>query len=187
MAVTPSCKVVYTSPYQGGTKSWSNRYHWTGPDWASQGQFDTFAVALETQLIAILTTRSTMVQMVAYQAGSDLPAYTHAFGTAGTFALSTFPSLPLETVALARWTTDARTSKNHPVYLFKYWHDVQSDALTTPDLLRTGLRTPMATRATALVTGISDGTNTRKLAGPNGAVAQAGSIDLYVTHRDFPT
>ena len=43
MAATASIRVVKTFPGRGGTMTFSNRYHVTGPDFSGQTQFDTFA------------------------------------------------------------------------------------------------------------------------------------------------
>jgi hypothetical protein len=86
-----------------------------------------------------------------------------------------------------RFTTDARSVKNHPVYLFNYIHCVPTAGATSPDSPSSGLTSTWNTRAAILVAGYSDGTLTRKRAGPNGAVAQAGATLTYLHHRDFPT
>jgi hypothetical protein len=96
--------------------------------------------------------------------------------------------MPGDCAALVRYTTTQRTSKNHPIYLFNYYHGVyRADAASASqyDDLQTGQGTAMTTYAGSWVTGFSDGTNAYKKAGPRGAVAQSGAAESKITHRDF--
>jgi hypothetical protein len=174
------------TPYEGGTKVWSNRYHVTGGDWQDQTHFNTYSDLLTASLKTILTPRTTIIETVGYNTGSDLPVFSKTYSLAGTFAASSNPYAPLENCALVRFSTDARSAKNHPIYLYKYWHDAQTDALATPDLLRVGQRSTMGGIASDIISGFSDGSLTRKLAGPNGAVALGQVVAQYLHHRDFP-
>jgi hypothetical protein len=88
---------------------------------------------------------------------------------------------------LWRFTTDQRTAKNHPIYLFKWFHGTQNDGLTSPDSLRNGIHSTAGGVAAALVTGVSDGTNTRVYCGPRGAVAQSSTVMPLLHMREFPT
>ena len=103
--------------------------------------------------------------------------------------------LPADTAA---WTTlsDAivtdekdclQSTKNHPIYLFTYIHNVLLAGNSTPDVLDTTHKTALEEYADDWLAGFSDGTLTHKRAGPRGAVAQSRVVETYVTHRDFPT
>jgi hypothetical protein len=88
---------------------------------------------------------------------------------------------------VGRWSTTARTSKNHPIYLFAFWHDVcANDASSGLDNLQTSQKTAMNTYGAAWVTGFSDGVNTYTRAGPNGATGVGYVTDTPLSHRDFP-
>lgn len=130
--------------------------------------------------------QTTLVESIGYNPGSDVPVFQKPIGQAGTFAPGTNPFLPLESCALLRFSTDQRTSKNHPIYLFKYIHNQQADDTTHHELLRNGLRSSWQQFGDGLVAGYNDGTNDRTLCGPYGAVAQSAFCEQYVTHRDFP-
>lgn len=186
MAATVSVKVTYSSPYRGGTKTWSNRIHLTGPSWASQTQFNTFADALTADLKTCFGSTTTITEVVGYNAGSDLPVFSKSYSLAGTHTFSGGTPAPLETCALWRFTTDQRSTKNHPIYLFQYMHAVQVDNTAGADALNTGQKSAMTGVANDFVAGYSDGTNTRQKAGPNGAVAQGALVETYVSHHDFP-
>lgn len=177
----------FSSPYRGGAKVWSNLWHWTGASWASQGQVDTFAGNLWDTIKGQVLAGTTFVEAVAYNAGSFLPVYTHTSGAAGTYTDASNPQAPLEASALWRFTTDQRTSKNHPIYLFKWFHHVQTEGLTSPDSLRNGLHSGMGGAISDILAGITDGTNTRNYCGPFGAVAQTGTCNSLLHMREFPT
>jgi hypothetical protein len=88
-----------------------------------------------------------------------------------------------------RWTTSARTSKNHPVYLFNYFHGLRRNSGGDINEINTTQITAFNTYCSAWVTGFSDGTITAVRAGPNGATGAADlrSSPVYATHRDFPS
>ena len=183
---TASCKLIFQSPYKGGTKQWSTKLHVTGGNWQDQTHFNTFADALWTDIRPVVPTRTSLVEAVAYNPGSDLPVFTKSYGQAGTYDETGRAMQALEVVALLRFTTDARSTKNHPIYLFNYIHDVPADSTDTPETPRADWKASWQTRCNNMVAGYSDGTLTRKRAGPRGAVAQSGAIEDYFTHRDFP-
>lgn len=124
------------------------------------------------------------MQADGYPAGSDIPAATKTYTTTGTAAVTGIGQ-ERQVCSLARYTTTAKTSRNHPVYLFNYYHGAQMSS-SVPDDIDTSARTLITTYATAWVSGFSDGTTTHSRAGPNGATAVSGACELFLTHRDFP-
>lgn len=182
----PGVKFVFSSPYRGGTKTWSTKVYVNGPDWASQAQFNAYVDAVWGDWITRIATTTTFVEAVAYDAGSFLPVFTYAKNAAGTYSLSGLQLAPLEACILLRYTTTARTSKNHPIYLWNYIHNVPTNGATSPDVPASGFKSGWDTRAAALVTGYSDGTQVRKRAGPRGAIAQAGACETYLHMHEFP-
>lgn len=186
MGSTASAKFVFTSPYRGGTKQWTTRLHCTGGSWQDLTHFNTWCSNVYTPWLTAIPARTTLVQTVAYNPGSDLPVYTTTVGSAGTQSAGSSWFAPLESCILLRWTTDQRSTKNHPIYLFNYLHGWYSAGATSPDAPDASLVTAWSARAAALATGYSDGTLTRKRAGPNGAVAQSGVCEAWYHHRDFP-
>jgi hypothetical protein len=185
VAATPSVKISTQMPFKGATRVWTNRYHFNGGVPADAAHWNTFFDAVVNAQKAIIHNALTITLATGYLAGSDLPVASKAYTTAGTLATPA-RELAGETVALCRWSTAARSVKNHAIYLFSYWHGVGSDGATTPDKLWSTQRTAMQTYAAAWISGFSDGTNTYVRAGPNGATATGYSVEQYVTHRDFP-
>lgn len=190
MATTPSTeasiKFVFSSPYEGGQKVWSTRFHVTGGAWQDQAHFNAFSDNVKAELISVTATETTLVESVGYNPGSEVPVYTKAYNTAGTQPLDGPAFAPLECCYLLRFTTDQRSTKNHPIYLFNYIHNAMVDASGTPETPRASMKAAWTTRCNDWVAGYSDGTLTRKRCGPRGAVAQSGACETYLTHRDFP-
>lgn len=191
MATPPTrvgVKAEYTFSWRGNTKQWGQLYHFDGPtSWADQTHFDTFATNLWNSVKVSLPARVTCTTMTAYNAGSFLPVYTHAISANGGYTDTTNPQASGEMCMLWRFTTDQRTSKNHPIYLFKWWHGMQTDGATSPDTLRGGIHSTASSPVADLIAGYSDGTNTRIYCGPRGAVAQAGTVNTLLYAREFPT
>jgi hypothetical protein len=186
MSTTPSLKVIKSRAFKGGTKLWSNRYHFNGGTPADGAHWTTLSDAVVTAEKAIFDTDVTIVETTGYAAGSDVPVFTKTYSTVGTCAAGG-QNNPGEVAALARWSTTARTSKNHPIYLFNYWHGARTVSSGTDwDKLDSTQKSAMNTYGAAWISGFSDGTHTLVRAGPNGATATAAFIEEYVTHRDFP-
>jgi hypothetical protein len=187
MAATPSVRIVKQTPYKGGTKQWSNRYHFSGGTPADLSHWTTFVNAVWTAEKAALSDDTSGVEAICYAAGSDLPLHTITISGSGSIAAGgSVASSPLEVSALLRWSTDQRTSKNHPIYLFSYIRAAYRQVDLGREHLATSQRTALGTYGSAWVTGFSDGTTTYHRAGPNGAVGLGQLVNLYVTHRDFP-
>jgi hypothetical protein len=189
MATPPSqasVKITKESPFKGGTRRWSNRYFLNHTTIADQTHFNTLADAIVAAEKLIFTNWTTIVAATGYNGGSDVPLWSRTYSQAGTSS-ATGNYAPLEVAALVRYTTTQRTTKNHPIYLFNYFHCILVNATSgQQDKLSASQKTLIETYANAWVTGFSDGTVTHKKAGPFGAVAQGSFVEEYVTHRDFP-
>lgn len=183
-----SIRVVKTSPYKGGTKTWSNRYFFNGSDPSGSAAWAALAALLEPWEKPLITSASHIVEYIGYNAGSDVPVWSSSVSVAGTGTYGDSALIaPLECCALTKFTTTQRTSKNHPIYLFKYRHDVAAALGSDRELLHNDVKTNIQDYDAHWVTGfLVDGT-TRPLTGPRGAVAQTRIVETYLTHRDFPT
>jgi hypothetical protein len=185
-ATTASIKWRFETPYKGGTKVWSTTFHLTGGDWQDQTHFNTFADNMKAYIYVLITARTTLLDATGYNPGSDVPVFTKSYNVACTQSRGTSWLMPLEAAILLRWTTDQRSTKNHPIYLYNYIHDIYSNSATTPEVPDASLISTWTSRCATFITGITDGSLTRKRAGPRGAVAQTGAAEAYAVHRDFP-
>jgi len=187
MATTPSLKVVKSFTYKGVARLWSNRYHFNGGTPADTTHWTTLSDAVVTAEKACLinTPPVTIVETLGYAAGSDVPVFSKTYSTAGTYNSVGVTPAPGDAAALVRYATTARTSKNHPVYLFNYYHGITQASSSTPDTFSAAQLSAMQTYANHWVTGFSDGSINAVRAGPNGATATAALVESFITHRDF--
>lgn len=187
MASTASIRVLKTTPYRGGTRTWSNRYHFDGGAPADSTKWTTFSDAIVNAEKACLTSATqTIVETFGYAAGSDVPVFSKTYSTAGTYNAGSNPQAPGDCAILVRFSTAARTSKNHPLYLFNYYHGVVLSSVSNPDVVIATQITAVNTYASAWITGFSDGAVTHHRAGPNGDLATGVLVSSDTRHRDFP-
>jgi hypothetical protein len=185
VAATPSIKVLKTFSYRGVTRTWSNRYHFNGGTPADGAHWTTLSDAIVTAEKAALTTAVTIVGTVGYAAGSDVPVFSKTYTTAGTFNPGSAIPAPGDSAVMVRYATAARTPKNHPVYLYNWYHPACFVG-GFPDTVVAAQVTAVNTYASDWLSGFSDGTNTYNRAGPNGANATGVLVSNITRHRDFP-
>ncbi len=186
MATTGSIKVLKSFNYRGGARVWSNRYHFDGTVPPDSTHWTTLSDLVVLDEKVVLPDYVTIVQTLGYGAGSDVPVFTKTYSTAGTLSSSGAVRSPGDAAVMVRYSTSARTSKNHPLYLFNYYHGCLAASDTDPDTVASGLVARHDTYAGQWITGLSDGAVTHHRAGPNGDVATGHLTSTAVRHRDFP-
>lgn len=188
MAATPSIKVTKSFTFKGGVRHWSNRYHFSGGTPPDSTHWTTLSDAVVNAEKAIFNSPVTIIGTTGYAAGSDVPVFSKVYTTAGTLTPGANDRLaPGECVAIARWSTAARSTKNHPIYCYSYWHGCFYLNTATVDTLATTQKTAMSTYAASWITGFSDGGSvTAKRSSPAGHDATGQIVEEWISHRDFP-
>jgi hypothetical protein len=187
-SLRPSVRVVKSMPFKGGTREFSNRYYFNGGTPADATHWDTLFDTIVNVEKGIHIPSVIITACHGYATGSDVAVRSKVYATAGTLsggASSRYA--PGEVAALGRCTTGARTTKNHPIYLFSYYHHVLVQDGSIPcDKLDANQKSAIDSYLDTWVSGFSDGTNTYVRASPRGAAATGAICEQYVTHRDFP-
>lgn len=179
-------KVVKTFTYRGVTRSFSNRYHFSGGIPPDAAHWLTLATAVTTAEKAIYNSSVTITAVYGYAAGSEVPVYAKTnYSVIGTGAFGS--NAPGDAAGLIRYATAVRTAKNHPVYLYNYYHGVTILDGTHADTIFAAQVTAYgAYAATWIGAGFSDGATSYNRAGPNGATATGVLVEPFITHRDLP-
>jgi hypothetical protein len=185
VAATPSIKVQKTILFNGVARTWSNRYHFAGGTPADNAHWTTLANNVTAAEKAVISANCSIINVLGYAAGSEIPVFQKSYSLAGTFAGGSFPQAT-QACGLIRYSTAVRTSRNHPIYLFNYYHDVYATSNGSGrDTVLAAQVTAYSTYANAWIAGFSDGTTTYNRAGPNGASATGVTIEPFITHRDL--
>lgn len=189
MATAASIKVSKTFTFKGSLRTWSNRYHFTNNAPTDTTKWTTLSDAIVTAEKACLLASGNTVTIVAthgYDAGSEVPVFSKTYATVGTYPPAGQPIAPGDAALLTRYSTIARTSKNHPLYLFNWYHGICLSSSTNGDVPIGSQKSAFSTYATSWVTGFTDGTVVHSRCGPNGHVATGQLVSTYISHRDFP-
>jgi hypothetical protein len=187
-SVNPSVRVVKQFTFKGGVRQWSNRYHFAGGVPPDATHWDTLFDAIVLKEKAALLGNNTIVECLGYVAGSDVAVASKNYTTVGTLAAGgSDHGCPGENVALTRYSTGARSTKNHPIYCFSYYHGTYYDGSVGPDKLSAGQKAALETYAGFWLTGFSDGGSvTATRSSPAGHDCTGHLTEEWITHRDFP-
>lgn len=170
--------------YRGETRNWSNRYFFN-TDFTTQAHFNNLADLLVTNEKQIVSAATTFQECIGYEPGSEVPVYTRTASGVGSVSVPTDYPAPGDAAIQVRFSTTQRSTKNHPIYLFKWYHDAYRYGSGSRDDLSHSQKSAVEAWAAALVTGLSLDSNVYKLCGPYGAVAQGYLVNSQIKHRDF--
>jgi hypothetical protein len=191
VADTSSIRVIKEFTYRGVVRKFSNRYHMGTAVPPDSTHWTTLSDAIVTAEKAIFTpfanAGARIVATVGYAPGSEVPVFNKTYSTTGTGAFSAYMTTPGDVAALIRYSTPDRSTKNHPIYCFNYYHAAGTDSGgLTPDTINPAQKTAMQTYASAWITGFSDGTTTFKRSRPSGDLCTGSLVEPFLTHRDLP-
>jgi hypothetical protein len=191
MAATSSIRIVKSFSYRGATRNFSNRYHLGTAVPPDSAHWTTLADAIVAAEKAIYQPPSsfgaTIIEAVGYAPGSEVPVFTKAYSVVGTGAFISYSPVPGDTAAVIRYATPDRSTKNHPIYCFNYYHTIGCDpSVGTHDQVIAGQLTALQTYAAHWLSGFSDGATNFIRSRPSGDLCTGSFVNPLLTHRDLP-
>lgn len=162
------------------------RFHFSGGTPANDSAWAALSLALRNDLKAGISSGLSIVGALGYAAGSEVAVWSETTSVAGTLASGT-PATG-DSAVMVRWKTDQKSTKNHTIYLFNWFHGASWSGSGSSDTLLSAQKTVYDNFATKFASGgagYSDGSTAYHRCGPHGAVGNVGTCDQYVRHRDF--
>lgn len=189
MATTQySVRLTKSFPYRGDPiHQFSNRYYFDGSAPADTTAWHDLFDAIVLEEKALHLTDVTITGAFGYAPGSEVAVASQTYTTAGTLTVTGAKYVPGDCAVVLRQATTKRSTKNHPVYLFSYFHHVAvSGTSGEEDKVLAAQKTAVENFGNAWVSGITVGARTYKRCTPDGHLATGAHCLIWIGHRDFP-
>ena len=183
-----SVKTIKQFEYRGDTaKEFSNRYFFDGSAPADAAAWDALSDAVVAAEKVVYGSNVHIVKVRGYGPTSEVAVNEKSYSQAGTLTVGGTTQAPGDCAAVLRMATTKKSTKNHTVYVFSYFHAARFDPTTGfNDVLFSGQKTNIETYGSAWLAGITVGARTYKRCTPDGHLVTGRICDTYIGHRDFP-
>lgn len=157
----PGVTLIKTMNYRGLPEQWSNTYDMTVAP-TTPTLWRTAIDGLIAQEKTVYSNRVTIIKAYCYDDLALAVTYVYDLslfaGTVpGTLGGSGGAATPGDVAGWVRWDTGRRGSTGKPVYLRKYFHDVQVDGAPNEDHILTAQQTAYNAFGTALLSALGGG------------------------------
>jgi len=185
LPVVPSIRTTKRFTFKLATHDWSNRYFFHGGVPSSSANWYALMDAITNIEKTMFDAATSIISATGYEAGSDVPVASKSYSLTGTLA-STGVTTPGECAVLLRMATDGRSTKNHPIFCFSYYHGAKRVSTSDhQDEVATDQKTAVGVLGAGWISGITAGGITAVRCSPAGHSCTGYLVERFITHRDF--
>lgn len=183
-----SVRTVKTFLYKGDpVKEWSNRYYFNGGAPTDTAAWHALMDGVAAAERPCYREYVTLKECFGYAPGSGVSVASKTMNQVGTLGSANTVATPGDCAAVLRQATTKRSTKNHPVYVFSYFHAVMfSSTIGDHDLVLAAQKAAIEALGTVWLNGLTVGARVYKRTTPSGELVTGAACDTWISHRDFP-